>query len=132
MQAFSYENSYCESVFAFAHGYTTKDTNIFVPSLKLTFDSNFNVWETPELEIRPSSSTRYNEEALKDPEIKREAEEAKIREDAEVAAIRATVKEITIPENVGRLLVKLLELKKGKDKAIELLHTFKIFPTKDK
>ncbi len=110
-----------------AHGYYPEYPTIFVPSLKLTFNNKFDIWETDELTIKPSNPSSFNPKYFHIPSIKKEAEEAKIREDKEVAHMRATVREIRIPEDVGPFLIKLLQIKKEKKNMIKFLQEKDLF-----
>ncbi len=118
---------YHESVFAYAHGYSQTQKVVFVPNLKLSFNSNFDVWKTDELDIQVSGMHWDPDYMATHPERQKEFDETKRKQEEEVAAIRSTMKEIIIPEDLAHHLTRLLAVKTEKELLTERLKTDKMF-----
>lgn len=114
IEAIQYGQTCYEGMIAMVHGMGQKMKHIFVPSLKLTFDSKWNVWKTETLDIEASERTIWDAEALADPTLAKQIKESQEKEQKEINQIKSTIRHITITETMANNIVKLYELNEQK------------------
>jgi hypothetical protein len=111
MEAIKYTKDCYDSVAAMIHGMGTETHVIFVPDLKLTFDMNWNVWETKTFEIRASKGMIWDEktliEARTNPKLAQQIKKSQDKEQIEIDKIKKTIKHITIPLELAEHIKQL-------------------------